>query len=89
MKICRCSQSFVWPDFLQFFQKFSHFSRNILRHRADFILTSHTIMLENLTDIVVGDPAILDFAGVVRKGDAVPIQGFGQFHVRLHILTPP
>ena len=31
----------------------------------------------------------LDFAGVVRKGDAVPVQGFGQFHVRLHILTPP
>ena len=45
--------------------------------------------IENLTDIVVGDPAILDFAGVVRKGDAVPVQGFGQFHVRLHILTPP
>lgn len=47
------------------------------------------LRIENLTDIVVGDPAILDFAGVVRKGDAVPVQGFGQFHVRLHILTPP
>lgn len=47
------------------------------------------LRIENLTDIVVGDPAILDFAGVVRKGDAVSVQGFGQFHVRLHILTPP
>lgn len=35
------------------------------------------LRIENLTDIVVGDPAILDFAGVVRKGDAVPVQGFG------------
>lgn len=47
------------------------------------------LRIENLTDIVVGDPAILDFAGVVRKGDAVSVQGFGQFHVQLHILTPP
>ena len=47
------------------------------------------LRIKNLTGIVVGDPAILDFAGVVRKGDAVPVQGFGQFHVRLHILTPP
>lgn len=46
------------------------------------------LRIKNLTDIVVGDPAILDFAGVVRKGDAVSVQGFGQFHVRLHILTP-
>ena len=36
-----------------------------------------SLRIENLTDIVVGDPAILDFAGVVRKGDAVPVQGFG------------
>lgn len=35
------------------------------------------LRIENLTDIVVDDPAILDFAGVVRKGDAVPVQGFG------------
>lgn len=36
-----------------------------------------SLRIENLTDIVVGDPVILDFAGVVRKGDAVPVQGFG------------
>ena len=48
-----------------------------------------TIALEDLPGIVIGDIFVLNFPGVVRKGNAKGVQRFRQFSIRGNILTLP
>lgn len=49
----------------------------------------NAVVLENLLGIVIGDVIILNFPGVIRKGNAKGVQCLGQLGVRGNVFAPP